>query len=334
MLLFSNLMILQNLPAQTRKVPFAQDAIRLNREESKLLYKEPWTLQYLDFNPAPKEVKSVILFIHGYGGSSVETLSLGAFLKSQGVRLLAVDLPGCGFSQLPGYSLSMETYASYLHELVAWAAELARNDSADLFLAAHSTGCHMLFLADIDYETKILSSQDPALQKYLKAWQEVKGLICLAPNGLKNEEGLLVNARSPWMAPFAHRLFTPELYRTLILSQVYYNVEAVDPEILRLGQEAQFRPGAWQALMNYTFNALGKNPLDQQLQNVHKEVLILWGQQDQILDPSYAQRFSGELPHNRIIFLKDCGHGIHAEKPAETAEKILKFLKDQGASEP
>lgn len=53
---------------------------------------------------------------------------------------------------------------------------------------------------------------------------------------------------------------------------------------------------------------------------------MLWGRQDQILEPSYAQQFVDTLPDARLQWLEGCGHCGHLEKPGETAEAILRFM--------
>ena len=59
-----------------------------------------------------------------------------------------------------------------------------------------------------------------------------------------------------------------------------------------------------------------------------QKCLVLWGRNDEILEPSFALRFQSTLPDNELIWIEDCGHVPHLEKPLETAEEILRFLGD------
>ncbi len=55
--------------------------------------------------------------------------------------------------------------------------------------------------------------------------------------------------------------------------------------------------------------------------------MVLWGEQDQILDPKlYVKRFEEDLPTAEISMVDECGHVMHLEKPEITAEQILKFV--------
>lgn len=61
---------------------------------------------------------------------------------------------------------------------------------------------------------------------------------------------------------------------------------------------------------------------------VAQATLVLWGRQDEILEPSTALRFENCLPRGQLEWVEDCGHVPHLEQPAVTASAILKFLGD------
>jgi pimeloyl-ACP methyl ester carboxylesterase len=58
----------------------------------------------------------------------------------------------------------------------------------------------------------------------------------------------------------------------------------------------------------------------------------LWGRQDAILEPSYADRFLATLPDARLKWLEGCGHCGHLERPEETAAAILEFVCGGGGN--
>jgi hypothetical protein len=58
---------------------------------------------------------------------------------------------------------------------------------------------------------------------------------------------------------------------------------------------------------------------------------VLWGRNDQILEPKYADQFMEVLPNAELQWLEGCGHCGHLEKPRETADAILRFLRAEGA---
>jgi hypothetical protein len=59
---------------------------------------------------------------------------------------------------------------------------------------------------------------------------------------------------------------------------------------------------------------------------------VIWGRQDQILEPKYADQFLDVLPDARLVWLEGCGHCGHLEKPRETADAILGFINGGGAA--
>ena len=71
--------------------------------------------------------------------------------------------------------------------------------------------------------------------------------------------------------------------------------------------------------------------LDERLADERVPLLVIWGSQDDIAEPSSAQDFK-KVPGARIIVLDGVGHSPHVEKPAETARLIRSFLTQQPAN--
>ena len=62
---------------------------------------------------------------------------------------------------------------------------------------------------------------------------------------------------------------------------------------------------------------------------VQQETLLIWGRNDEILEPSTANKFVELLPKcKELKWIENCGHVPHLEQPKETATAILKFLGD------
>jgi abhydrolase domain-containing protein 6 len=68
--------------------------------------------------------------------------------------------------------------------------------------------------------------------------------------------------------------------------------------------------------------------LEKELPAIKAPTLILWGDRDQVLDVSSVPVFETGLKNHQTVIIKDCGHLPMLEKPKETAEKYLSFLKD------
>jgi pimeloyl-ACP methyl ester carboxylesterase len=67
--------------------------------------------------------------------------------------------------------------------------------------------------------------------------------------------------------------------------------------------------------------------LEKELTNIKAQTLILWGDQDKILDVSSVPVFEKGLKNHKTVIIKDCGHLPMLEKPQETATHYIDFIK-------
>ena len=67
--------------------------------------------------------------------------------------------------------------------------------------------------------------------------------------------------------------------------------------------------------------------LEKDLPKIKAQTLILWGDQDKILDVSSVPVFEKGLKNHKTVIIKDCGHVPMIEKPRETATHYLDFIK-------
>lgn len=77
-----------------------------------------------------------------------------------------------------------------------------------------------------------------------------------------------------------------------------------------------------QALIAFTKSG-GYNFLSDKIAQITQPTLILWGDHDRILGTADANKFRAAIPHSQLVWIPDCGHVPHLEKPKFTAEKIL-----------
>ncbi len=70
----------------------------------------------------------------------------------------------------------------------------------------------------------------------------------------------------------------------------------------------------------------GHKTLDEVLPDIDAPVLLVWGSQDQVLDPSSAQVFGALLPNVQTRLVEEAGHAVVNEKPREAARLYRQFL--------
>ncbi|MEL6224382.1 MAG: alpha/beta hydrolase [Cyanobacteria bacterium J06627_8] len=64
-----------------------------------------------------------------------------------------------------------------------------------------------------------------------------------------------------------------------------------------------------------------------QIEMIQQPTLILWGRNDQIIGTKDAAPFEKAIADSKLIWIDDCGHVPHLEKPQETAHHILSFMR-------
>jgi len=61
---------------------------------------------------------------------------------------------------------------------------------------------------------------------------------------------------------------------------------------------------------------------------VEQKTLVLWGRQDEILEPSTADKFQNTLKNAEVVWVEECGHVPHLEQPAFCLEQITSFINN------
>ncbi len=80
--------------------------------------------------------------------------------------------------------------------------------------------------------------------------------------------------------------------------------------------------------INYYRALARRNPLDlrNDRRDIPHETLVLWGEQDAVLRPEFAEPDPALAPGCRVVRFADAGHWVHVEKPAEVNEELIDFL--------
>lgn len=73
--------------------------------------------------------------------------------------------------------------------------------------------------------------------------------------------------------------------------------------------------------------------LEADLPKIKVRTLVLWGDQDRVLDVSCVKIFEKGLPNCAVVIMQNCGHLPMIERPKEAAEHYLAFLKSSRRSE-
>jgi pimeloyl-ACP methyl ester carboxylesterase len=250
---------------------------------------------------------TTLVLLHGFDSSLLEFRRLIPELAPY-CRVIAIDLLGFGFNQrLPGVTVSAATIKAHLWQ--AWQALVQT--------PAVLVGVSMGGATALDF---CLSYPD-----------FVQKLVLVDSAGLTNPP-----AASRWMFPPLDRwatgfLANPQV-RQNISKTAYYDKRFASADAQTCAA-LHLACDHWSdSLISFTKSG-GYGSFADQLGRVQPEVLLLWGRQDRILGTRGAEQFLRQLPHSHLVWLEDCGHVPHLEKPQQTAEAILAFLTNSSCKD-
>ncbi|XP_057810753.1 alpha/beta hydrolase domain-containing protein VTE7 isoform X2 [Salvia miltiorrhiza] len=83
----------------------------------------------------------------------------------------------------------------------------------------------------------------------------------------------------------------------------------------------------WWTDATVDFMTSGGYNVSAQIGQVKQKTLIIWGENDQIIDYKLAVRLHSELPNAIIRQIPECGHIPHVEKPAAVSKLISEFVR-------
>jgi pimeloyl-ACP methyl ester carboxylesterase len=254
----------------------------------------------------------VVLLLHGFPSSSFQYRNLIPLLSSK-YRVLAPDLPGFGFTEVPEsrkYEYTFENIAT----------------TVEAFLDSLTIRKFSVYIFDYGAPT--------ALRIALHRPDAVQAII--SQNGNAYEEGL----ESFWDPVRALWKSESQTDRDILRNAVltfdttkwqYINgaKSEVAPETYHLDWALISRPGNADIqlglLENYKTNVSLYPQIQEYFRKSQVPLLAVWGKNDFIFPPAGAHAFKKDLPEAEI-HLVDAGHFALETNLIEIADLILKFL--------
>ena len=91
-------------------------------------------------------------------------------------------------------------------------------------------------------------------------------------------------------------------------------------------QQAQFEAAMRMASILHFIWPIPDKGLDRRIHRVAAPTLLVWGEADRLVDPSYGDVFARLLRDARLVTVPDAGHLPHLENPEPVAEAVHTFL--------
>jgi pimeloyl-ACP methyl ester carboxylesterase len=256
---------------------------------------------------APDPPKPVIVLVHGFTGGKENWLSLMRAL-APGCRVIAPDLPGWGDSERHaggdyGANAQVERLAAFLRAL----PQIVGGEGPPALLVGHSMGGQI---------TGLLAARHPEL---------VARLVLMSASGVLFEENAFGLGVLAGENPFAVDS-RADLHR-------YLNILFAKPPFVPWPfDEALVRQRRRDAVFEQSvLDDIGRGPdafaLQAELPAIRAPVLLLWGREDRVIDPSAVAIFQAGLNDGRTVLLNGCGHMPMMECTAATAAALKDFLR-------
>ncbi|MGE0786291.1 MAG: alpha/beta fold hydrolase [Sandaracinaceae bacterium] len=235
-----------------------------------------------------------VVVLHGLSASGQYYDSLMRRIRPHVRRVIAPDMPGHGYSDLPAEGLNHDTLGAGLTE------GLDQILDEPVILFGNSLGG----VAAVRYATE---RQDRVLS-----------LILAAPGGAPMDE--------PELTRFVDRFMIDDHDKALdFVDRLFYRPHPMR-HLLAWGVRQQMgRTGIEDLLRSVKPEDLLK---PEELEGLRMPVTVLWGEADRVLSPAHRAFFEAHLPpHAEIHRIEEYGHVPHISHPDELADRVLEIAR-------
>ena len=253
-----------------------------------------------------------IVFIHGLSGSWQNWLEqLPVFAREH--RVIALDLPGFGASEMPAEKITISGYGRFvnalLDELGVGSAAIVGNSMGGFI------GGELAIRFPERVERLVLVSAAGLSIEYLR---NERALAVL--NTLENR----LAAYSGWLASRSDALARRPGARRLI-----FGIVAHRPERLPGPLVAEQVRGSGKAGFVPALDALTDYPIRDRLGEIGCPTLIVWGAEDKLVPARDADEFARLIPNSRKVVWPETGHVAMLERPAAFNALLEAFLAEE-----
>ncbi len=270
------------------------------------------------YRAAGSATAPVVLLLHGFPASSFMFRELIPRLAID-YRVIAPDLPGFGFSEVPGERKYVYSFDGLALTIEAFTQALNINRYAIyVFDYGAPTGLR-LAMAHPERVTAIVSQNGNAYEEGLgDAWGPIRKYWAepTAENRDAIRKNVLTLDGTRWQ--YTHGVTNPE---------------SVPPESYTLDTALLERPGNKEIqldlFLDYASNVKLYPKFQEYFRRSKPPLLAIWGKNDPFFIPAGAEAFRKDLPNAKVQFL-DTGHFATETHVVEIASAMKEFLEANG----
>ena len=242
-----------------------------------------------------------LILIHTVG-QSLYTWRRVFFRLSEHYRVIAIDLPGHGFSGRPytfGYTIDEQA------EVIKRFMDAIGIESAHFM--AFSMGCAYLLRLAIDHPERI------------------GRIVLLSPGGVTADMPLSVRMiDSPLLGFIASRLYNLNAVDK-ILKDAVFDLTVITPDVVqeyyRTASDSESRRAIRQSLQYFD-----DEKIISELRNLSTDALILIGSEDKWRNAQDIELFHAAMRNSSYALLRNGGHLLHEEKPDRIVSALLEYI--------
>jgi pimeloyl-ACP methyl ester carboxylesterase len=225
-------------------------------------------------------------------------------------HVIVLDFKGFGVSpKPPDTAYSVYDHAALVRKFIL------EHDLCNLTLIGHSFGGLVALVTTLSFE--------PSQRRRLSR------LVLLSTVAYEQREPTFVRILgTPGLGPLVLKLLPAEWVVRHVLKRAYYDDAKISGDTVALYAAPLDSPEAHHALLQTArqLRRLDAHALASHYSHVELPVLIIWGQQDEIVPLQIGHRLHSAIPNSELVIIPHSGHIPIEEHPHETAIAMLNFL--------
>lgn len=250
-----------------------------------------------------------LLFVHGFGSSSYTWRYLQE-RYSETNRVICIDLKGFGASSKPyDKNYQLRDQSEIVREFIKYL------ELDNLTLIGHSFGGAVVLSTYVESDDSIRKKIDRLILIDSAAYeQKIPDYISLL--------------RTPIINSLALSIVPANANSERVLKELIHDDSLITTEMIETYGEFLQGSDAQHALIQTAYNIIPEDIdlLSSKYKEIPIPVLIIWGEEDRVINKSIGERLHRDIENSTFIALENCGHIPHEEYPDKTINIMDNFI--------
>jgi pimeloyl-ACP methyl ester carboxylesterase len=256
-------------------------------------------IRYLDYSLHEDKTNSnkTLILLHGIGASA-ERWSRVIPTLSRYYRIIIPDIIGFGYSDKPAVEYTMDFFIDGFFKVFLENLGIPKAN-----IIGSSFGGHV------------------ATEFAIRFNHMVEKLVLVSPAGM-------MKTSTPTLDRYIMAALYPvyEHVYEAFSEMAYDSHNAVNEEIVMDFVNRMRLTNAKYAFMSTVLGIRYAPKLQGRLSKITAPTLLVWGDKDRMIPVQYAKEYTDEIPENKLVVVKNCGHTPYVERPITFNKIVLRFL--------